>query len=864
MSMTGDAVAAPRTIWAEFEDWAADFKPWQRFVLCTSVRSGVLTEEQVGRAYAQFLHDHELAEAPDPPLEIPAAIAGRPATSARNAAHLRGLSNLRGVNALPGEAALTFSPGLTVIYGGNGVGKSGFARILSRGCFCRNKPTIHPNIYAEGVAPALGATVTLRDADGVEAHIELVDDVEIPELKRMSLFDTAEARTYLTEQNPLGFKPVGFDVFPEMARVYAKLTEKLDAEIQPRSRANNFPNSFIAPESEVSRFVANLGARTDLIALRALAVFGEAQEARLVEISRQIAELQNQSPATALVGLVAAKTDIEMTKAKFAEGLAHFDPTSRAAHLALIADLKVKLATAVATGAESFKRSFFKAVGTPEWEEFLKAAQDLGHHEDEAYPVAGDHCLLCHRPLNDEAHALIHRFWEFLASDVQRDATAARTAVEEAAEALEAIDWNFFAPETTARVHISRLRPDLAGRLATGIAAAAAHGVATVAMLRANGDEIAAPVWEDLTGPLDELLQQVDADIVRLQSGNADAAIAALEVERVLLRHRQVLSQLLAEIETFVADQKWALEASGAPKRALNTRALTQKEGEMFATVLAEDYRGRLSRECEALDCALPVEMRTQGQRGQTVRSLRMKDDYGPEEILSEGEQRAVALADFLTEVGLNPAATGIILDDPVNSQDHRRKHRIATRLVTEAETRQVIVFTHDMVFLTRLVELAESKVALETHWVERDSSGAPGQVTLNDSPADSPQYRNTEKAKLTLAEAKAKTGLVRHQLVQRGMGELRRTLEEIVPHFLFKSVVRRWTDRVMVTALTKVAWDQQLATGIVKTYEDISAFIEGHTHPEESMGAPAEPSELENMIGRVADIIRRAKPDRK
>jgi hypothetical protein len=436
--------------------------------------------------------------------------------------------------------------------------------------------------------------------------------------------------------------------------------------------------------------------------------------------------------------------------------------------------------------------------------------------------------------------------------------------VEEAAGALEAVDWDFFAPETTARVHITRLRPDLADQLVAVIATAAAYGVAAAAMLRASDDEeIAVPLWEDLTGTLDELLQQVDEDIVRLQSGNADAVITALETERVFLRHRQVLSQLLTEIETFVADQKWASKAGGVPKRTLNTRALTEKEGEMFATVIAEGYRSRLSHECEALDCALPVEMHTQGQRGQTVRSLRMKDDYGPEEILSEGEQRAVALADFLTEVGLNPAATGIILDDPVNSQDHRRKHRIAARLVIEAKTRQVIVFTHDMVFLTRLLDLADGQVALETHWVERDGTGAPGQVTLNDSPADSPQYRNTEKAKQTLAQAKTKTGMARHQLVQRGMGELRRTLEEIVPHFLFKAVVRRWTDRVIVTALTKVAWDQQLTTDIVGTYEDISAYIEGHSHPAESAGAPAEPSELETMIGRVADIIRRAKRDR-
>jgi energy-coupling factor transporter ATP-binding protein EcfA2 len=123
---------------------------------------------------------------------------------------------------------------------------------------------------------------------------------------------------------------------------------------------------------------------------------------------------------------------------------------------------------------------------------------------------------------------------------------------------------------------------------------------------------------------------------------------------------------------------------------------------ELFRTVIAVGYRDRLGQECAALDCALPVELSARGERGQTVRSLVIRGRHRPNEILSEGEQRAVALPDFLTEICLNPANAGVVLDDePVNSQDHPRKECIAQRLVKEAGSRQVIVFTHDLVFLT-------------------------------------------------------------------------------------------------------------------------------------------------------------------
>jgi hypothetical protein len=44
-----------------------------------------------------------------------------------------------------------------------------------------------------------------------------------------------------------------------------------------------------------------------------------------------------------------------------------------------------------------------------------------------------------------------------------------------------------------------------------------------------------------------------------------------------------------------------------------------------------------------------------------------------------------VTLPDFLTEICLNPANVGVVLDDPVNSQDHPRKECIPQRLVKEA-----------------------------------------------------------------------------------------------------------------------------------------------------------------------------------
>ena len=202
---------------------------------------------------------------------------------------------------------------------------------------------------------------------------------------------------------------------------------------------------------------------------------------------------------------------------------------------------------------------------------------------------------------------------------------------------------------------------------------------------------------------------------------------------------------------------------------------------------------------------------------------------------MSEGEQKAVAFADFLTEIGLNQDNAGIILDDPVTSLDHDRKERIAVRLIEEAKRRQVIIFTHDMVFFAKLCDAADrADQPLTTHWMQRSGDGdLPGMVSLNDGPTTTPQYRSTNFAEELLAKAKVASGSERERLVRQGAAQLRRTVEEIVPQFLFKEVVRRWTARVMVTALKRVSWDNVLVDKIVDVFEECSAIMEGHSHTE-------------------------------
>jgi hypothetical protein len=242
---------------------------------------------------------------------------------------------------------------------------------------------------------------------------------------------------------------------------------------------------------------------------------------------------------------------------------------------------------------------------------------------------------------------------------------------------------------------------------------------------------------------------------------------------------------------------------------------------------------------------------------------LELEGGHEPIDILSEGEQKSVALADFLTEVALNPASSGIVLDDPVTSLDHERKELIARRLVREARDRQVVILTHDLVFVSMVLSAAdEQDVPCSTHWVEK-VSGIPGYVRLNDSPAGSKEFRTTQRARTSLQKARDAVGSERISILRRGMGELRRTVEEIVQFHVFKEVVARWRENIMVTKLKTIAWDNAAIDEIDAIFADLSRFIEGHSHSDELQGGLPEIADLESLIQRVDTVIPKIRADR-
>jgi len=121
---------------ADILGWSsANLLPWQRDALRRLFQHQECNSQDIDELYAMLKSARGL---PDPQNRQPIPLAAEhlPVQSAGvGVVVLNALRELKNVNRIADGEKLTFAPkGITVIYGGNGSGKSGYSRVLKRAC----------------------------------------------------------------------------------------------------------------------------------------------------------------------------------------------------------------------------------------------------------------------------------------------------------------------------------------------------------------------------------------------------------------------------------------------------------------------------------------------------------------------------------------------------------------------------------------------------------------------------------------------------------------------------------------------------------------------------------------------------------
>jgi len=278
-----------------------------------------------------------------------------------------------------------------------------------------------------------------------------------------------------------------------------------------------------------------------------------------------------------------------------------------------------------------------------------------------------------------------------------------------------------------------------------------------------------------------------------------------------------------------------------------------------------QKYIDTFNSECKKLNGNFGVEVNHTGSSGRSYKQLKLKGNK-PNSVLSEGEQKVIAIADFISEMCMSEINRGMVFDDPVTSLDENRKSEIAKRLVEEAKKKQVIVFTHDLVFVSSLIGHSKDfKLNYNCHWIEKND-GKPGQIWLNNSPSYEKNYRTAEPALELYRKAKKELcpPMEREYLLKSGFASLRTSYEVLVINDLFKNVVQRFSERVSVDTLSKVYFDSDLVEKIQDSFGQCCRYMEGHSHSDKYSFKKPEVANLKEEIDRFIEIRTKVKKTKK
>jgi ABC-type multidrug transport system ATPase subunit/ribosomal 50S subunit-associated protein YjgA (DUF615 family) len=645
------------------------------------------------------------------------------------------LRDTTGVNQLAASQKLFFEPtGITIVYGDNGAGKSGYARILKRACRARARGKIIPDAFDDN-APTGPATAAFDLQQG-GANATPISWTDGPEpnatLSAVSVFDRQSGNVHLTGKNDVAFRPYGLDVPDELADAFGTIKNLLSAEQGElhRHRHATFLTPPWSPLTKVGLILNSIKADTDIDELAKFAVVSDAEKKRHAQLLKDLSH----DPAAAAA-----------EKRVFVEGLERFATTLQSVHqgasddylgsvVALAEDARTKRAAADIAARNTFKDAPIAGVGGAAWRTLFESAMQYAEHTaypDTAYPddQQHQHCVLCQQPLSSDALKRLTSFSAYLAEDVSSKAKAAEDALAAAKDtfANKAVRHQECA---AVRAQIELIDAALARDLLRLFAIAKVRRRDCLAAVKCNG-ALPAIAWPAATQQkLAELISATSTAAAELEAAGTEEGRQRLEQERDELADRIGLTGWLDMArDELKRDQEHAILQRCIDQT--DTRALTQLSNDIANKVVTPAIRDQFLTETKALGLnRINVEIVHAGGKvgvpQYQVRFVR-NEKAAVGEVLSEGEQTCVSLAAFMTELATAGHKSALVFDDPVSSLDHRWRNAVAKRLVDEASVRQIIVFTHDYVFLNDLDDYARKAgitVTFNTLARTRDGTG--------------------------------------------------------------------------------------------------------------------------------------------
>jgi len=750
---------------------------------------------------------------------------------------LNSIGDVTGINALAPRKALEFGAGMTVVYGSNGSGKSGYTRILKAVAGIPSETSLLGNVFEPPTSEkscsfeyALGGVLqpklTWTPVAGPQEH-----------LRAIALYDTELGSIYVNKEKEVAIEPPPVALLRRLAETCIAVTDRIKNDRKGfRTGKLRLSDDYVA--TDYGKRYNGLTATTTIDQINALCLWTEELEEKL----KKVDERYRAPGAADLVNKVGQEI---YHRKQIHAILTNCGIKLSAEAVTNLADARKDATTKRQAANDAAQKVFADAplggVGSPSWRlmwEHARAYSESEAYRELPFPNVAEeaNCVLCQQPLEDATRNRLVSFEKYVKSQTAADAQAAEQKIQTLINGLPAvITWETLEPLVT-----------LAG-------VKKAENVELIKTYRHSLEDrenalVGGKPSDQIPAlPTGTLLDSIAKSIVKRETELKQHQVDAKKDNRdhILkeLRELQCQKWCSGELERLKMDNAFlkSVVAWDKAEKLCDTGNITSKNAALYKELVTKEYLDRFAKELTGVGGSrIKVHLApTKNSKGVCYYRVSLNEpklNASLAAILSEGEQRLVSIAAFIADLTGRKGSTPFVFDDPISSLDQDFEEAVAQRLVDLSRDRQVIVFTHRLSLLFELESrsekakpIIEAKVlaVVKQPWGAGEPQGPPMPAQKPNKALNTLLNNRLDAAKKRLEQE----GYDGYYIEAKAIcSDLRITIERLIENDLLSGVVERFKRPISTLKLPHL---QAIAPEDCQVLDSMMGKYSRYEHPQ-------------------------------